>query len=208
MTTRPLRPPHFLPDDPGPWSIVSTVLRARGARLDRRYAEPPFGLTLAPPPDRSFTPRETVGITPGATPAGAGPIRITGAAREPAWALTFEGIDRLTGVSPYLRRAWPVPELVPASEERPGDDPSAAVPPPLDVAELALDAEGVVRAPGDEDLAGACVKEGRIPVIALFRPSDGALVRWIRGARCMAWSPDGSLLALGGDWGILLAEGA
>jgi hypothetical protein len=208
VTTRPLRPPNFLPDDPGPWSIVSTVLRARGARLDRRYAEPPFGLTLAPPPDRSFTGRDPVGISPGAGPAGAGPIRITGAAREPAWSLAFEGDDRLTGVSPYVLRTWPVPELVPAGEERPGDDPSTAVPPPVPIDALAPDAEGVVRAPGDEDVAGACVMEGRIPVVALFRRSDGALVRWIRGARCLAWSPDGRLLAIGGDWGILLAEGA
>jgi hypothetical protein len=36
--------------------------------------------------------------------------------------------------------------------------------------------------------------------------ADRSLVRWIRGARAAAWSPDGSLLALGGPWGVLLAQ--
>jgi hypothetical protein len=31
-------------------------------------------------------------------------------------------------------------------------------------------------------------------------------VRWIRGARAVAWSADGGLIALGNQWGIILAE--
>lgn len=208
MTTRPLGPPSFLSEDPGPWSIVSAVQRARGARRDRRYAEPPLGLTLAPPPDRSFAARELAGIGTGATTAGAGPIRITAAARQPATWLRFAGDQVLEGVSPHVRRTWPVPDLVPPTEERPDEDPAAGVPAPLTVADLGRDAEGVVAAPGVEDVAAACVLEGRMPVVVLFRPSDGALIRWIRGARAAAWSPDGRLLAIGGEWGVLLAERA
>ncbi len=208
MSTRPLGPPAFLPDDPGPWSIVSAVLRARGARLDRRYAEPPLGLSLAPPPDRGYVGRELAGITPGASPAGVGPIRITAAAREPAWRLEFAHDGELRGVSPHVRRTWPVPELVPPREERPGEDPAARVPGPLAADALDRAAEGVVGPPGTEDVAGAVVMEGRVPVVALFRPSDGALIRWIRGARAVAWSPDGRLIAIGGDWGVILGEAA
>ena len=45
-------------------------------------------------------------------------------------------------------------------------------------------------------------------MIALVRPDDRALVRWVRGARAAAWSPDGTLLALGGPWGVMPARAA
>ena len=31
-------------------------------------------------------------------------------------------------------------------------------------------------------------------------------MRWVRGVRAAAWSPDGLRLALGGTWGVLLAQ--
>ena len=51
-------------------------------------------------------------------------------------------------------------------------------------------------------------KEGRHDVIAVIRTSDGALVRWVRGARAAAWSEDAAYFALGGPWGVLLALAA
>ena len=49
-------------------------------------------------------------------------------------------------------------------------------------------------------------REGRLDVIALVRESDRAIVRWVRGARAAAWSADGRYFALGGPWGVVLAE--
>lgn len=40
------------------------------------------------------------------------------------------------------------------------------------------------------------------PFVAVVRASDGALVRWIAGARAIALGADGVACAVGGDWGI------
>ena len=131
------------------------------------------------------------------------------AAREPALHLAFEGAASLRGVSPYVVRTWSLPDLAATVRgARPADDPAAGLPAALDPAGLASgDLPPVAAAPGG-DVVAVHTREGRSDVVALIRPADRALVRWIRGGRAAAWSPDGALLALGGPWGVMLAEAA
>lgn len=203
MSTRPLGPPTVLTDDPGPWSVVSSIF-ARAGRPGRRRPQPPMGLMLSPPPETSLA---LAGVDAGSPIAAAAPIRVVAAAREAAFALAFdEGDALLRAVSPYVLRAWSVPELAQQVEERPGDDPAAALPDP--VAPGALADEGlptIATAPGGEVVA-VHTREGRADVVAVIRLSDGALLRWVRGARAAAWSSDGRFFAVGGPWGALLAE--
>ncbi len=202
MSTRPLPPPDFLRDDPGPWSVVSSVFSQAG-RPGRRRPQPPTGLMLSPPPDVGLT---LAGIDPASPVAGVGGITIVAAAREPALALAFEdGGDVLRGASTGVVRAWSVPDLKVVEEERPAEDPAAAIPAQVHPASL-----------GDGDLPGAVAdptgavtavftREGRFDVFAILR-DDRSVVRWVRGVRAAAWSPDGDRLALGGTWGVLLAQ--
>jgi hypothetical protein len=202
MSTRPPPPPPVLRDDPGPWSVVSSVF-AQAGRPGRRRPPPPVGLMLSPPPESAL---ELAGLDPSSPVAGVGAVRVVAAAREPALALAFDGDALLRGVSPYVARAWSVPDLGTAAEDRPGGDPSADLPSAIDPASLASgDIAPVATAPGGALLA-VHTREGRADVVALVRAEDRALVRWVRGARAAAWSPDGTLLALGGPWGVMLAE--
>ncbi|WP_217915341.1 hypothetical protein [Miltoncostaea marina] len=202
MSTRPLGPPAVIPDDPGPWSVVSSVFGSIGAP-GRRRPQPPMGLMLSPPP--TAVAGELAGLERAAGVAGAAPVRVVAAAREPAFALAFdEDGATLRGVSPHVRRSWSLPELLQASEERPGDDPAAGLAAPAAPDALA-GAEPVATAPGGAYRA-VYTREGRADVVAVVRAADGALVRWIRGARAAAWSADGRRLALGGPWGVILAE--
>ncbi|WP_217921413.1 hypothetical protein [Miltoncostaea oceani] len=201
MSTKPLGPPTVLADDPGPWSVVSMVF-ARAGRPGRRRPQPPMGLMLSPAPDTAL---ELVGLEDGAPIAGVGRISIVAAAREPAFALSFDDDGRLRGVSPYVVRAWNVPELGLHVEERPPEDPAAALPDPVTPGEPLHEVDAIAVAPGGEVVA-VHTREGRNDVVALVRRSDGTLVRWVRGARAAAWSADGRHLALGGPWGVLLAE--
>ena len=204
MSTRPLPPPAVLRDDPGPWSVVSSVF-AQAGRPGRRRPPPPVGLMLSPPPESAL---ELAGLDPSSPVAGLGTVRVVAAAREPALGLAFDGDALLRGVSPYVARAWSVPDLGAAAEDRPGGDPSADLPAAVDPAALASgDLAAVATAPGGAVLA-VHTREGRADVVALVRAEDRALVRWVRGARAAAWSPDGTLLALGGPWGVMLAEAA
>jgi len=203
MSTKPLGPPAILVDDPGPWSVVSSVF-AQAGRPGRRRPLPPMGLMLAPAPETHLL---LEGLDAASPLAGAGPLRVVAAAREPAFTLAFDpDTGVLRGISPFVVRAWAVPDLALQAEERPAEDPAAALPPPVAPASLhEADLPVLAIAPGGEIVA-VHSKEGRNDVVALIRLSDGSVVRWIRAARAAAWSPDGRHLALGGQWGVLLAE--
>lgn len=202
MSTRPLPPPDFLRDDPGPWSVVSSVFSQAG-RPGRRRPQPPTGLMLSPPPAIGLT---LAGIDPASPVAGVGQVTVVAAAREPALALEFEdGGALLRGVSAGVRRAWSVPDLTVVAEERPAEDPAASVPPQVHPASLTEgELPGAVADPTGTVVA-AFTREGRFDVLAVLR-DDRSVVRWVRGVRAAAWSPDGLRLALGGTWGVLLAQ--
>lgn len=200
MSTQPVGAPEILTEDPGPWSVVSSVFTWAGGP-GRRRKLPPMGLMLSPAP----TGRTLLGLDAGATVAGVAPVRVVAGARQPAHSLWFDR-DTLRGVSPFVNRAWALPDLAMLAEDRPGDDPAADL--PQAVHPGSLDEEelpGAVATPGGEYI-GIHTREPRAEVIAILRADDRGLVRWIRGARTVAWSDDGRLMALGGDWGVILAE--
>jgi hypothetical protein len=203
MSTRPLPAPAVLADDPGPWSVVSSVFSQAG-RPGRRRPQPPMGLMLSPAPETHLG---LTGLDPASPLAGLGPMRVIAAAREPAFTLSFDADGVLVrGVSPYVVRAWAVPVLSLHTEERPGDDPTTELPPPVSPESLHEKDLPVVATAPDGETVAVHSREGRSDVIAIIRISDGSLARWVRGARAAAWSPDGRHFALGGPWGVLLAE--
>ena len=77
-----------------------------------------------------------------------------------------------------------------------------------DPASLAADEIVALAAAAGGAVVAVHTREGRFDVVALIRADDRSLVRWIRGARAAAWSPDGARLALEGPWGVMLAEAA
>jgi hypothetical protein len=200
MSTKPLGPPPIIPDDPGPWSVVSMVF-AQAGRPGRRRPQPPMGLMLSPAPDLGGL--EPAGLDEASPVAGVGRVVVAAAAREPAFALAFDGDGVLRGVSPYVARSWAVPGLTLSSEERPPEDPAAGLPEPVPPPDVTGSAPIAV-APGGVATAHH-TREGRHDVIAVV--AGGAIVRWVRGARAAAWSPEGTWFALGGPWGVLLTRG-
>lgn len=203
MSTRPLPAPAVLADDPGPWSVVSSVFSQAG-RPGRRRPQPPMGLMLSPAPETHL---DLAGLDPASPVAGLGPLRVIAAAREPAFTLTFDADGVLVrGISPFVVRAWAVPALSLHAEERPGDDPAAELPPPVAPDSLHEKDLPVVATAPDGETVAVHSREGRSDVIAVIRISDGSLARWVRGARAAAWSADGRHFALGGPWGVILTE--
>lgn len=202
MSTRPLPPQPVVADDPGPWSGILDVLQRRGIRPGRRRAEPPNGLMLMPPPQTTVT---LAGLDDSLGIAGAGAVRTIAAAREPALALTTTPDGAVEGVSPGVRRVWALPELRVVSESRPDTDPAADLPGPVLLGELAegeLPAAAVL-APGGTVAAVPVVESARVSSLAIVRVEDHAICRLIRWARCATWAPDGKILVVGGDWGLL-----
>ena len=194
-------PDTVMADDPGPWSVAIPVFRMRSGRADRRRAMPPLGFMLSPPPALGL---ETIGLEAGAQTLGAGPVTFTVGVREPAHAVHFAG-ERLVTISPHVSRSYALPGLDDLREERPSDDPAAGLPPPVSAESLAETAGAGTLSP-DGALRAITVAERGAIVVALMRTVDGSLARWMRGCWCAGWSPDGSLLAVGGDWGVVLAE--
>lgn len=203
MTTRPLGPQPFVPEDPGPWAGVLDVLQRRGSLPGRRRAEPPNGLMISPPPRTAL---ERLGSVAGATVAGAGAVRVVAAAREPAIALSI-GVDgaSVVGVSRMVRRTWEIADLTLRGEERPPEDPAAGVPEPVWIDSLAEGdlPPGAVPSPDGAFAAVPVMEPPRHGAVAVIRVADRAIVRYVRFARCAVWSPDGSRLIVGGEWGLL-----
>lgn len=203
MSTRPLGPPPFIPEDPGPWAGILDVLQRRGSLPGRRRAEPPNGLMISPPPRTALT---LAGSEPDATVAGAGAVRIVAAARAGALDLSLSADGRqLIGLSRMIRRRWSVDDLAPLGEERPAEDPAAALPPPVWIDDLAEgDLPPAARLSPDGAYAAVPVTEPpRYGAVAVLRVADRAVVRYVRFARCGCWSPDGERLFVGGEWGVL-----
>lgn len=193
-------PDTVMTEDPGPWSVAIPVFRMRSGRADRRRAMPPLGFTLSPPPNTGL---KMTGLVPDAPTVGAGPLVFSVGVREPARAMSFAG-DRLTTVSPLVARSYALPDLDDLIEERPAEDPAAAVAPPVPVADLAGAVDAGTVSP-DGELRAVTVAERGAVAVALVRASDMSVARWLRGCWCAAWSEDGSRLAIGGDWGLVLA---
>lgn len=193
-------PDTVMAEDPGPWSVAIPVFRMRSGRADRRRAMPPLGFMLAPPPETGL---EMSGLDPEETTVGAGPLTFSVGVREPARGLAFED-DRLATVSPLVARSYALPGLDDLMEERPAADPAADVPPPLPLAELAGATDAGSVSP-DGRLRAVTVAERGAVVVALVRTADMSVARWMRGCWCAAWSADGTQLAVGGDWGLVLA---
>ena len=150
---------------------------------------------LSPPPATAL---ELAGLDPPRPSRASAGVQMVAAAREPALHLAFDGGALLRGVSPHVARSWAVPDLSIASEERPDGDPAADLPPPLDPGALASEEIAAIAASPDGAAVAVHTREGRQDVVAILRADDRALIRWIRGARAAAWSPDATLLAVGG----------
>lgn len=204
MTTNRLRP-DLLPGDPGPWSIVSFAREAQGAQLigrggRRRQTSAALLSDTAPE-----IPLDRPGLDAALGVAGAGPIRLIAFSREGARSLYFEdGGATLRGVHPRVLRRWSVPSLDLGTHDYPETDPAAALAPPAVPSALVEAVDGEVVAPGGR-VSAAPVKYGRLFGVAFLRLPERTLVRFIGGAACAAWGDDGQTLAIGGDWGVLLA---
>ncbi len=200
--------PDILVDDPGAWSIVSFVREAQGAQIMGRSGRRKLtsaGLLSDIVPD---VPIERPGLDPSLDTVGAGLIRLVAVSREGARRLYFEDDGTvLRGVAPRVIRRFSVPDLVPGPHEYPETDPGADLSLPSPPLALVEPVPGEVVAPGGR-VSAAPLKHGRLFGLAFLRLPERTLVRFIGGAACAAWTEDGSLLAIGGDWGVMLAEGA
>jgi hypothetical protein len=200
--------PELIPNDAGPWSIVSYAREAQGAQLigrggRRRETSAALLSDFVPeiPIDRPGL-DESLGV------AGGGSIRLIASNREGARGLYFEDDDKtLRGIHKNVLRRWSVPDLAVGTHDYPETDPAAALAAPAHPSMLAEPVEGEIVAPGGR-LSAAPVKLARLFGVAFVRLPERTLVRFIGGAACAAWTSDGQMLAIGGDWGVMLAEPA
>lgn len=204
MSIHRLRP-ELIPNDAGPWSIISFAREAQGAHLigrggRRRQTSAALLSDFAPgiPLDRPGL-DESLGV------AGGGLVRLIAVNREGARSLYFEDDDTtLRGVHKKVIRRWSVPDLEVGTHDYPDVDPAAAIAPPAAPGALFEPVDGEIVAPGGR-LSVAPVRYGRLFGVAFIRLPERTLVRFIGGAACAAWTEDGQTLAVGGDWGVILA---
>lgn len=206
MSTRGIPQPTFVPDDPGPWSDVLEVMQRRAVTPGHRRTEPPNGLMLTPPPRTSLV---LVGLETEVSIAGVAPSRVVAAARHPALHIGIDaGGSTVSGVSRMVHRTWSLPGLAMVTETRPDADPAADLPTPTPLESLRDEdlPDSAIVAPGGTH-AAVMVAEARANGlaigIAIVRVDDRGLVRYLRGARSAAWTPDGATFVIGGDWGLL-----
>lgn len=206
-TRRNANTPPFIVDDPGSWGMIAQVQRAIGGQMGahhRRHVPIP-GILMMP---QRAVPIPTSGLsTSESTPVGVGRLKVVAALPDPADRLRFADDGKtLYGESPRAKRSWTFPSLTPAPVIAEEQAP-VPVPPLFEI--LADDDLGdlPIVAPGGE-YAALIVRDGRLPAMALVRLGSGLetreLVRWITGVAAAAWSPDGRLFALSGDWGVLI----
>jgi hypothetical protein len=199
------RRPDLIPADPGPWAIVSFAREAQGAQLigrGGRRRQTSAALLSDSAPE---IPLDRPGLDASLGVAGAGPIRLVAMSREGARSLWFEDEGAtLRGIHPRVIRRWSVPDLTVGAHEYPESDPAATLAPPVAPGQLVEPVANEVVAPGGR-LSAAPVKYGRLFGVAFLRLPERVLVRFVGGAACAAWTDDAQTLAIGGDWGVLLA---
>ncbi len=204
MSIHRLRP-ELIPNDAGPWSIISFAREAQGAQLigrggRRRQTSAALLSDFAPE-----LPMDRPGLDDSLGVAGAGLIRLIAADREGARSLYFEDDDTtLRGVHKKVIRRWSVPDLDVGTHDYPEADPAAAIALPAAPDSLFESVDGEVIAPGGR-LSVVPVRYGRMFGVAFIRLPERTLVRFITGAACAAWTADGQTLAVAGDWGVILA---
>ncbi len=205
-TRRNANIPPFIAGDPGSWGMIAQVQRAIGGQMGahhRRHVPIP-GILMMP---QRIVPIPVSGLSMSeSTPVGVGRLKVVAALPDSSDRLRFsEDGKTLYGESPRAKRSWTFPALTPApviAEEQ----PPVAVPPGLAI--LADDLGDLpIVAPGGQ-YAAMIVRDGRLPALAMVRLASGPqareMVRWITGVAAAAWSPDGRILALAGDWGLLI----
>jgi hypothetical protein len=151
-------------------------------------------------------PLELAGIDPEATVAGAGRIEVFGGLRESARAMRFiENDTKVEAIGPLVIRTWTLDDLAYAEEVRPDEDPAAGIAAPVAPEELRGELPAATSSPDGSLLAMPARERGGV-ALAILRAEDRAVVRWVRGALSAAWSNDGKMIAIGGDWGAVVAR--
>ena len=133
-------------------------------------------------------------------------MEIVGGLRDSCRLMRFvEDDTKIEAIGPLVIRTWTLERLVQPEEQRPDHDPAAILTPPVEIADLTGDLPNPIHSP-DGSLLSTAVRERGGVALAVLRAEDRAVVRWARGAISAAWSSDGQMFAMGGDWGAAIGR--